>query len=322
MKRSLFLGLVVLTCGALAVDASWLSDISGINIDIPAGKIEVGTPNPAAIPRMLENLPKDLGQALLNPSGTALATAIRHAEAQASHGAQPVPNDVRSLLAPFIPVNILNGARWNVYDPGRITLDSIILGIFQREGAVTLNNVIVFSSAPSINDYRLWAHELTHVLQYQNMGVEGFASIYSVNSESIENEARRWEQHVGWTIDNQRSQQPQGWYQEPQWQQQRFYSMRASVGSRQLTNNDFAAAAQQYYPPESCVTTQESPQALWVRNICPIPVRVTGWQQQHPYTGVLMPIVCTTNCWVAPGVNAPFWSTAPGPMVTVGYSYH
>jgi len=47
-----------------------------------------------AIPEMLRNLPQDIGQALLNPIGATLATAIRHAAAQARHSAQPLPQDV------------------------------------------------------------------------------------------------------------------------------------------------------------------------------------------------------------------------------------
>ena len=43
-------------------DASWLSDITGVNIDIPRGQVTFGPPRPDRIPLMLQNLPKDATQ--------------------------------------------------------------------------------------------------------------------------------------------------------------------------------------------------------------------------------------------------------------------
>ena len=49
------------------VQASWLSEITGIDIDLNRGSMQVKPPNFAAIPQMIQNLPKDVGQAMLNP---------------------------------------------------------------------------------------------------------------------------------------------------------------------------------------------------------------------------------------------------------------
>ncbi len=149
--------------------ASWLSDITGIDINIPAGTVEVHTPRPQDIPQMLQNLPKDVGQALLNPLGAVLATTIRQAAAQARWGAQPIPAEIRNVLSPYFSPNILNKALWNVYDPNRITVDSAILGWFQNEGAVTLDNVVVFSNSNEAqNNWQLWAHAFyyTHLERF------------------------------------------------------------------------------------------------------------------------------------------------------------
>lgn len=71
--------------------ASGLSDIIGIDIDIPAGRITVGPPNPGAIPRVISNLPRDAQNFFLNPAGSGLALLIRNAEAQAMGSARPIP---------------------------------------------------------------------------------------------------------------------------------------------------------------------------------------------------------------------------------------
>ena len=38
-------------------------------------------------------------------------------------------------------------------------------------------------------DLKTWAHELTHVMQYQRWGVEGFAERYVRDSAEVEQEA-------------------------------------------------------------------------------------------------------------------------------------
>lgn len=305
------LGVILISLGfALSSHASWLSEITGIDINIPAGTVRVNTPKPQAIPQMLQNLPKDVGQALLNPAGSALATAIRHGAAQAGHGAQPIPQDIRATLAPYFPPHILDKVRWNTYDPNRIAIDSAVIGWFQNEGAITLDSVVVFSdSNEATTDWQLWAHELTHVMQYDNMGVESFANVYSVNWDSLESQARNWASTVAQRVNQGSS------------SDQRRYSYAASAGTSPLTSANYAAAARAFYPAQSCAQTRESPQALWVSNVCPVPILVTGWQQRNPFNGGIANINCNVNCVVGPGMNAPFQSPAPGPMVSIFFRY-
>jgi len=297
------------------VMGSWLSDITGIDINIPAGTVSVGVPHPQAIPQMLQHLPQDIGQAFLNPVGAVLATAIRNGAAQANWSARPLPPQVVQLLSPYFPPGVLNKAKWTLYDPNRITIDSAITAWFQGEGAVTLDNIIVFSDENvADSDIGLWAHELTHVMQYDNMGVESFAFVYSVNWNSLESQARDWSSRITAALQSQQGQQ------SPQAQQATYYSV-APGQPRYFTAQDYSQAARSFYPASSCARTQETQQALLVQNVCPIPIFVTGWDQQNPYNGVITSTRCNFNCVVAAGATMPFQGPYPGPMTQVYYQY-
>jgi tetratricopeptide (TPR) repeat protein len=198
---------VLLLLHAQNAQASDLSNITGIDINIPAGTISFSTPRPDAIPAMIKNLPTDVLEAL-NPAGQELAFAVREAQAQARNGAQPIPPNIRTLLLPFFPTYILDKARWTVYDPNRVTLDSLILGsdcsdlnlpfnIDCKMGAITLDQTVVFRGAAGAQNYVSWAHELVHVSQYDSMGIDGFAFVYaSPGGISLEKQAYDWQATV------------------------------------------------------------------------------------------------------------------------------
>jgi Domain of unknown function (DUF4157) len=94
-------------------------------------------------------------------------------------GVSPIPNDIRSKLDSLYPASILD----NVY----YTTDTGSFGTLQwfrdemgKAGAITLVDVIVFADANrATTDAKLWAHELEHVRQYQQLGVDGFAQVYA-----------------------------------------------------------------------------------------------------------------------------------------------
>lgn len=206
--RCAAIAMVLLLLNADLARASWLSEITGVDINIPAGTISFRVPRPDAIPDMLKNLPQDILEAL-NPQGQQLAFLIREAQAQAKNGAQPIPAAIRSLLQSFFPAYILDKARWNVYDANRWTLDSLVLGtdcsdlhlpfnIDCKMGALTLDQTIVFrGSADAQNNFVTWAHELVHVSQYDSMGIDGFAFVYaSPGAYSLEKQAYDWQSTV------------------------------------------------------------------------------------------------------------------------------
>jgi len=207
LRRFLAAGAALLLLCAENAQASWLSKITGIDINIPAGTISFSAPQPQAIPDMLKNLPTDVLQ-LLNPYGLKLAFLIREARAQALNSAQPMPSNMRSLMAPFFPAYILDKAKWTVYDASRITLDSLILGsdcsdlnlpfnIDCKMGAITFDDVVIFRGADGAQNFVNWAHELVHVSQYDSMGVDGFAFVYaSPGAYSLEKQAYDWQATV------------------------------------------------------------------------------------------------------------------------------
>lgn len=182
--------IVLLMLTASKAQASWLSEITGIDIDLNRGTISLKPPNLGAIPQMIQNLPKDAGQVLLNPAAPVVATAIRFSRGQAlNRGVKPIPPEVRQVLEPYFPPQILDTARWTT--AGGISIDAALNNWFNQEGAIVYDDVIVFAHAQlTINNVELWAHELTHVLQYSQVGVETFAFHYSFNWNALESQAR------------------------------------------------------------------------------------------------------------------------------------
>ncbi|UVM64411.1 DUF4157 domain-containing protein [Pseudomonas sp. B21-009] len=106
-----------------------------------------------------------------------------------SAGVEPIPLNIRKNLQGFIPDSILNMAKFRVQGGGDLSLqvNSIRYGDAQ---AITLDYVIVFKDTnDALYNPSLWAHELTHVIQYQNWGIRDFAIKYLRNSNSVEEDA-------------------------------------------------------------------------------------------------------------------------------------
>jgi Domain of unknown function (DUF4157) len=56
--------------------------------------------------------------------------------------------------------------------------------------AITLGDVVLCRNEQvAETDLKVWAHELTHVMQYQRWGIEGFADRYVRDSAAVEQEA-------------------------------------------------------------------------------------------------------------------------------------
>lgn len=308
MKR-LFSYLVIASF-ALAptvVQASWLSEITGIDIDIPNATIRINPPKPEAIPEMLQNLPKDVGQALLNPSGNALAFAIRASRNTAGGGAQPIPAHIRGQLSPYFPAHILDKARYNT-NKASLSLPAAI-NLINEGNTVTLDDLIVFTDSQAANDPILWAHELAHVMQYQNMGVEGFANIYTLTGGSeLESQARNVQNRVAASL---ASNVPTG-------NQPMAFSVSPGAFSQPLTVPQMQQQARAFFPAGTCGTWQGVPGGALVYNSCPVPIMVTSFGVVGMYGPVIMP--CNFNCIVAPGATVPFGG-APSPVVGFTFIY-
>jgi hypothetical protein len=105
------------------------------------------------------------------------------------NGVDPIPPDIRSNLTGFIPENILNIVRYRVSGGGDLTLQVNAIR-YGEAAAITLDYVVVFKEQnDALYNPTLWAHELTHVGQYQSWGIHDFAVRYLRSYQSVEREA-------------------------------------------------------------------------------------------------------------------------------------
>ena len=299
-----------LFAGTPQLRASWFGEISGLDFDFSRGRLSVKPPNLAAVPEMIRNLPKDVGQALLNPAGNALAAAIRFSRGQAlNRGPQSIPPRVRQDLAPYFPPSTLDGARWTLKGNG-ITLDAILGNWFNQEGAVTLDEVIVFSSTQLANDVALWAHELTHVLQYSQLGVESFAFQYSFNFNQFEDQARSNATRIVASINASQSGQARTW----------GYEGEPATAATRPTWQAMNRAARQTINPVECIWINN--QTNTAGNVCPVPIRVTGVVVRRLFDGYTFAIPCNEQtCIVGPNQGGPLISPPAHLVVGITAAY-
>lgn len=118
-----------------------------------------------------------------------LAEAIRFSRREAlRQRPQQVPAHIRQLLQPHFAPAVLDDVRWTTAG-GDLGAGALLARWYYEEGAVTLDDIIVFSDAAVARNVWLWAHELAHVEQYQRLGVDGFARAYARDWRRLEAEA-------------------------------------------------------------------------------------------------------------------------------------
>lgn len=99
--------------------------------------------------------------------------------------AVPLNNEQKAAMAPFFPAEILDKARLRrlvdkrVEDPGFYAMARMLgfsnLPFYSEMSAVTFVDTIVLHE--DITDALLF-HELVHVVQYEELGIEEFSSLY------------------------------------------------------------------------------------------------------------------------------------------------
>jgi hypothetical protein len=115
---------------------------------------------------------------------------VSEREAAKAQGVEPVPEPIRAALAGYVPEAILDRVRWRE-GAGELSLPQNAIR-FGHVPAVTLDDVIVFQERrAALEDPTLWAHELKHVMQFADWGIDGFAARYLADYEAVEAEA--WE---------------------------------------------------------------------------------------------------------------------------------
>jgi hypothetical protein len=104
-------------------------------------------------------------------------------------GTQPVPPQIVQALSGYFPPALLQQVRYRSGGSTEMSLPGLALQ-YGDAAAITLVDVIMFDrEADAQQDLKLWAHELTHVMQYRRWGIDGFAARYIADSRGVEREA-------------------------------------------------------------------------------------------------------------------------------------
>jgi hypothetical protein len=132
----------------------------------------------------------DLGQVtdgVYQVAAPALALWLTQARAEAASAEiQPIPPHIREQLLRWYDPSVLDAAHYKVSDNGQFSAATSMLQN-PDVGAVTLIDIILFRDAQTAEqDIALWAHELKHVQQFQEWGVEGFAQRYTQDFNAVE----------------------------------------------------------------------------------------------------------------------------------------
>ena len=122
--------------------------------------------------------------------GPVLADTIRRGRDHAATTARAMPPAIRRKLAPFFSAALLKKVRYST-DWQYTTTESALYSLLLAAGAhaVTLGNVIIFRDTQHAANPVLWAHELTHVEQYERLGIAVFAAQYLELGWQMEQEA-------------------------------------------------------------------------------------------------------------------------------------
>ena len=119
------------------------------------------------------------------------STGLRDWIVQSRHrllasGVEPIPLHIRAQLEPYFDFAVLDSVRFKVGDPVELNMAHTLMQN-PDVSAVTLIDVIVFrDAAEARDDVALWAHELKHVEQYRQLGVDQFAARYARDYRALE----------------------------------------------------------------------------------------------------------------------------------------
>ncbi|MDH4608707.1 DUF4157 domain-containing protein [Pseudomonas sp. BN102] len=114
---------------------------------------------------------------------------VQSRAAAAAAGTEAIPPEVRRQLLPYYDAALLDAVRYRIGDSSELSAASAMLQNPDIK-AVTLIDIIVFRFPEgATEDLALWAHELRHVQQYREWGVEEFAARYTRDPDSVEGPA-------------------------------------------------------------------------------------------------------------------------------------
>ncbi len=135
-------------------------------------------------------------------------------------GVGPIPQQIQEALRGFIPDHILGKVRYRSGWGNEVALPALSFR-FGDAAAITLDDVVMFRSEQDAQTNPvLWAHELTHVMQYERWGVLDFAKRYVKDFHGVEHEAEDNEsRYVAWSYQRSPNIADQGWTQQTRMQQ-------------------------------------------------------------------------------------------------------
>ena len=126
-----------------------------------------------------------------------LVFALRQAREEATaNGTQPTPLHIRAQLEPWYDFAVLDAARYRVGNEQQISAANALLQNPDVNAVTLIDTVIFRRPADAEDNVALWAHELKHVQQYQELGVEGFAQQYTRDYQALEGPAYEIEAKV------------------------------------------------------------------------------------------------------------------------------
>ena len=115
---------------------------------------------------------------------------VSERDAAKEQGVEPIPVAIRAALEGYVPEPVLDRVRWRE-GASELSMPQNVIR-FGDVPAVTLVDVIVFRERRvALEDATIWAHELKHVMQFAEWGIDDFATRYLTDSEAVETEA--WE---------------------------------------------------------------------------------------------------------------------------------
>ena len=148
-----------------------------------------------AAPQMPAERPPQLSPFIVESLAPLLAGLISsERNAVIAQGVEPIPSAIRAALEGYVPDETLDRVRWREGGTELSLPQNVIR--FGHVDAMTLDDVIAFADGrAALEDPKLWAHELKHVMQFAEWGVGGFAARYLSDYEAVEAEAAefRWE---------------------------------------------------------------------------------------------------------------------------------
>jgi hypothetical protein len=157
--------------------------------------LSLGVSTGAASQAPAERPPAALSPLIAQSLAPLLASWIAfERDAAKKRGVEPIPPPIRAALSSYVPQPILDRVRWRE-GAGELSLPQNVIR-FGHVPATTLDDVIVFADRrTALEDPKLWAHELKHVMQFAEWGVDDFAVRYLSDYEAVEREAAefRWE---------------------------------------------------------------------------------------------------------------------------------